>query len=69
MRQLLTGLCGLVLLGTLVGCTHTCGICDCGTYTPCDGSCCAVSTSLPLGVQATPVETLKVMPQGATKEE
>ena len=68
MRQLLTVLGGLVLLGTLVGCSHTCGICDCGTYSPCAGAGCAVTTSQPLGVQTVPVETLKVMPKGETKE-
>jgi hypothetical protein len=69
MRHLLTALTGMFLLGSLIGCTHTCGICDCGTYTPCAGACCPVSSIPSIGTAEIPVETLKVMPKGETKEE
>jgi hypothetical protein len=69
MRQFLTALTGMVLLGSLIGCHHTCGICDCGTYTPCSGACCPVTSTPITGTFAVPVETLKVMPKGETKEQ
>ncbi len=69
MRRLLTSLTGLVLLGSVLGCSHTCGVCDCTAYTPCAGSCCVGSDPpAPVG-QAIKVEQLKVMPKGGGKEE
>jgi hypothetical protein len=68
MRHLLTALSGLVLLVAVIGCNHTCGVCDCVTYAPCAGGGCAVTTPIPAGAHVVPVETLNVMPKGEAKE-
>jgi hypothetical protein len=68
MRQILTALTGLVLLASLIGCNCICGKCDCGTYTPCAGACCPVSSVPSIGTAEFPVETLKFMPKGETRE-
>jgi hypothetical protein len=67
MRRLLTALSGLVLLSSVVGC-HTCGVCDCGSYTPCAGRCCAVSDQPDPGTHVIRVESIKAMPKGDAKE-
>ena len=69
MRHLFTALIGFVLLGSALACNHTAGVCDCGNYTPCAGSCCAVTAHpAPVGPIIHP-EPLRVMPQGSVKEE
>ena len=37
MRRLFASLSALAFFGALVGCNHTCGVCDCD---PCNHSCC-----------------------------
>ena len=68
MRHILNALTGLVLLSAVVGCHHTCGVCDCTNHTPCAGGCCiGIDTPAPAGT-AIPAEPLKVMPKGGGKE-
>ena len=65
MRRLWTGFLGLMLVGALVGCHHTAGVCDCGY----DGGHGAIADvhAVPVGPDGAmmpPPEAIQVMPRG-----
>jgi hypothetical protein len=66
MRRLFAMLLALGLVGTVVGCKHICGVCDCDPYIPCATGCCggAIAPAPPApGAPVITPEPIQQMPK------
>jgi hypothetical protein len=63
MRRVFAAMTGLFLLASMLGCCHTCGVCDCAPYAPCAGGCCIGGDHAAPGAAIIRPEPLRVAPK------